>query len=469
VARIEKTVFISYRRKDISWALAVYQDLTHQGYDVFFDYTSIPSGDFEQIIISNIKARAHFVLILTPTTLDRCSESGDWLRREIENAIDEKRNIIPLFFDGFSFGSPNISEKLTGKLKNISRYNGMNVHHDYFLEAMERLRTKFLNVPLDAILLPVSTEVQEVVKEEKLAANKALSQGTGTQGALYKLIESVQSGKAPPVSPALASLLASGVSKSQLFQKSQAKSLTNENKIIFSNGMEFIRVPAGKFIMGSDNGEDDEKPQHTVDIPYDYWMGCYPVTNEQYNVYIQAKGIAHPVSGWENKKYHPVVNVSWNTVMEYCKWLNSLLKAELFSGMIARLPTEAEWEKSARGTDGREYPWGSKFYKDICNSYAGGRNQTMPVGFYSPNGDSPYGCADMAGNVWEWTHSKYKDYPYDVTGGRENEKADTRRIVRGGAYDSIDWELRCSHRKLYYPHTEWNGQGFRIVVSAAPP
>jgi tetratricopeptide (TPR) repeat protein len=174
--RIENTVFISYRRKDISWALNVYQDLMHKGYDVFFDYTSITSGDFEQIIIGNIKARAHFVLILTPTTFDRCGEPGDWLRREIETAVDEKRNIIPLFFEDFNFGSASVSEKLTGKLQNISRYNGFNVYHDYFLEAMERLCTQFLNVPLDAVLHPVSNKVQEVVKGEQLAANKALLQ-----------------------------------------------------------------------------------------------------------------------------------------------------------------------------------------------------------------------------------------------------------------------------------------------------
>ncbi|HEY5731283.1 MAG TPA: SUMF1/EgtB/PvdO family nonheme iron enzyme [Anaerolineales bacterium] len=174
MARIEKTVFISYRRKDISWALAVYQYLASQKYDVFFDYTHIPSGDFEQIIIGNIKARAHFVLILTPTALDRCTEPGDWLRREIETAIDEKRNIIPLFFDGFSFGSPNVKEKMTGKMANISRYNGLEIPSGYFPEAMERLSTRYLNIPLNSVIHPVSIEVRKVVNEEKNAANKAL-------------------------------------------------------------------------------------------------------------------------------------------------------------------------------------------------------------------------------------------------------------------------------------------------------
>ena len=174
MARIEKTIFISYRRRDISWALAVYQSLTKYNYDVFFDYTSIPSGDFEQIISSNIKARAHFILILTPTALDRCSEPGDWLRREIETAVDEKRNIIPLFFDGFSFSSPSIAEKLTGKLRTIKRYNGLDIYPGYFMEAIERLRGRYLNVALDAVLHPIPDEVQKIVVEQKIAANEEL-------------------------------------------------------------------------------------------------------------------------------------------------------------------------------------------------------------------------------------------------------------------------------------------------------
>lgn len=174
MARIENTVFISYRRTDVYTALAVYENLKNQGYDVFFDYRSISSGDFEQIITSNIKARAHFILILTPTALDRCNEPGDWLRREIEFAIDEQRNIVPLFFKGFRFGISSVLEKLTGKLRYLSRYNGLNVHEDYFDEAMERLRTQYLDIPLNTVLHPVSTEVQRVVRAEQVAADKAL-------------------------------------------------------------------------------------------------------------------------------------------------------------------------------------------------------------------------------------------------------------------------------------------------------
>jgi hypothetical protein len=96
-------VFISYRRSNISWALAIYQDLTAHGYDVFFDYDGIASGDFERVIIENITARSHFLVLLTPTALERCDDPDDWLRREIETALAKKRNIVPLMLDGFDF------------------------------------------------------------------------------------------------------------------------------------------------------------------------------------------------------------------------------------------------------------------------------------------------------------------------------------------------------------------------------
>jgi tetratricopeptide (TPR) repeat protein len=173
MGQIEKTVFISYRRTNLPWALNIYQYLTYRNYDVFFDYESIDSGDFEQVIIGNIKARAHFLVLLTPSALERCVNPGDWLRREIETALDEKRNIVPLFLENFSFGSPSVSKTLTGKLAKLKSYNGLNVPTDFFQEAMERLCKRFLDVPLDAVLHPVPQAVQDIVEEQKIAANKA--------------------------------------------------------------------------------------------------------------------------------------------------------------------------------------------------------------------------------------------------------------------------------------------------------
>jgi tetratricopeptide (TPR) repeat protein len=174
MGRTEKTVFISYRRTNLPWALAVYQNLTHRGYDVFFDYESINSGDFEKIIIGNIRARAHFIVILTPSALERCVNADDWLRREIETALDEKRNIVPLFLEGFNFGSPSIAQYLTGKMAVLKSYNGLNVPVDYFEAAMEKLCQRFLNVSLDAVLHPLSSAAEQAVKVQKAAVNKAL-------------------------------------------------------------------------------------------------------------------------------------------------------------------------------------------------------------------------------------------------------------------------------------------------------
>jgi Flp pilus assembly protein TadD len=175
MSRIEKTVFISYRRANLPWALFIYQNLTMHGYDVFFDYLSIDSGNFERVIIDNIKARAHFLIILTPSALERCKEPSDWLRREIETAIEEKRNIVPLMMESFDFGSPIVKESLTGKLSILSTYNGLRVPSEYALEAMDRLRERFLNVALSDISLPtLQAEAQEITVKQKEAASEAL-------------------------------------------------------------------------------------------------------------------------------------------------------------------------------------------------------------------------------------------------------------------------------------------------------
>ncbi len=239
------------------------------------------------------------------------------------------------------------------------------------------------------------------------------------------------------------------------------------NKITLSNGMEFMHVPAGKFLMGSKKENrlayDDEFPQHIVDIPYDYWMARFPVTNELYSIFINTKQLwKHPVDGWTEKKAHPVTNVFWENTIAYCKWLNSLFNKELPNALILRLPTEAEWEKSARGTDGREYPWGIAFDKNRCNT----KGIIVNVGSYSPIGDTPYGCADMSGNVCEWTHSLKKEYPYKLDDGRESEKETGRRILRGGSFIDNEKLVRCASR-IYYLHNFYNTLGFRVCI--APP
>lgn len=172
--RIEKTVFISYRRKNLPWALFVYQNLTMHGYDVFFDYQSIDSGNFESVILDNIRARAHFIVILTPSALDNCHKQGDWLRREIETAIEAKRNIIPIMVENFDFSSQGTKNALTGKLALLSTYNGLSVPSAYVFDAMDRLRTRYLNKVLSDVPKAVlRKEAQKITERLQAAANDA--------------------------------------------------------------------------------------------------------------------------------------------------------------------------------------------------------------------------------------------------------------------------------------------------------
>jgi len=234
---------------------------------------------------------------------------------------------------------------------------------------------------------------------------------------------------------------------------------------------QMVTVPAGEFTMGG-KGADEEKPEHRISLP-EFRIGKYPVTNAEYRRFLDETG--HPVPpSWEEGSYpagkanHPVVTVSWHDALAYCKWLSQK------TGRGYRLPTEAEWEKAARGTDGRDYPWGNDFDKAKCNTKESGILTTMPVGIYL-EGASPCGAHDMAGNVWEWTRSLWgKDfarpefgYPYDPKDGRESLEGsdEVLRVLRGGSCSFDHWFARCAYRFIYYP-LDWYGYlGFRVVAS----
>jgi formylglycine-generating enzyme required for sulfatase activity len=221
--------------------------------------------------------------------------------------------------------------------------------------------------------------------------------------------------------------------------------------------MEFVRVPAGEFTMG-DEKYDCEKPAHKMTLP-DYLVGKYPVTNRQYQVFTQSGGKVP--QHWTNgnipagKEEHPVVYVSWEDASAFCAWVNKK------SGLAVRLPSEDEWEKAARGTDGREYPWGNLAPDAQRCNYGGQVKDTTPVGKYSARGDSPYGCADMAGNVWEWTADWYQAYPGNKVA--DNSYGQKKRVLRGGSWYYVDDFIRAAYRYGDYPTYTYNSIGFRCV------
>ena len=216
---------------------------------------------------------------------------------------------------------------------------------------------------------------------------------------------------------------------------------------------EMVSIPAGPFTMGTKEGLQDEQPQHEVTLTA-YSIDRFPVTNAQYAEYLNAASAATATSprlfdfddpdarihrrgerwtsdaGYEN---HPVVEVPWAGALAYCTWRGK------------RLPTEAEWEKAARGTDARRYPWGSDLPDRRRAQYEARYNETAPVDAF-PAGVSPYGARDMAGNAWEWVSSAYRPYPYRADDGREDLKSGAVRGTRGGGHDSPASEITTTHR-----------------------
>jgi formylglycine-generating enzyme required for sulfatase activity len=239
---------------------------------------------------------------------------------------------------------------------------------------------------------------------------------------------------------------------------------------------EMILIPAGEFLMGSDPQQDpdafdDEQPQHLLSLP-DYSLAKSPVTNAQFRVFVQETNSKQP-KHWEDgrpprgKEDHPVVFVSWYDAREYCRWLSGV------TGKSYSLPSEAEWEKGARGTDGRIYPWGNEWDPTRCNITEGYSGDTTPVEAH-PNGVNLYGVLDMAGNVWEWTRSLWgRDlsspefrYPYDAADGRENVQAPSNviRVVRSSQFLNNRQEARCARRDRLDPACDLDSIGFRVVM-----
>lgn len=236
---------------------------------------------------------------------------------------------------------------------------------------------------------------------------------------------------------------------------------------------EMIRIPAGEFVMGNDEGPPDEKPRRRIMLR-EFFIDRTPVTNAQFAEFLNAAGpgsrngqrwydtddedarIHHRQGKWaadSGREDHPVVEVSWHGAVEYCGWLGK------------RLPTEAQWEKAARGTDGRKYPWGNQ-PPDLERAHFGaGWNETQRVGLLS-RGASPYGVLDLVGSVWEWVSSAYLPYPYEPTDGREDLTRAVVRGTRGGGHDSSAEDLTTTNRGRHVSRNPRSGHhniGFRCA------
>jgi formylglycine-generating enzyme required for sulfatase activity len=319
----------------------------------------------------------------------RLEDPGDFVRIEIESALKRQIPVIPVLVGGAK--SPP-AERLPASIQDVSYRNGIVVRPDPdFHKDMDRL--------------------------------------------IAHLKQPVQ-----------------GLSEPQTEPTTQSKPVLRERPLVsLAAPVDMVKVPKGPFLYG------DQKIR--VVIEHDYWIDKFPVTNAKYRAFIEAGGyekqqywsdnrwqwktkhnITSPIywnDGTWNKPDHPVVGVSCYEAEAYVKWASK------------RLPTEREWEKAARGEDGRQYPWGDEFDKNRCNSSESGIGHTTPVSQY-PNGISPYGCYDMAGNVLEWCASWY-------------DESQGQRVIRGGSWNNFPEYLLASLRFSYTTVTRLNLLGFRLV------
>jgi formylglycine-generating enzyme required for sulfatase activity len=408
-------IFISYRREDSSgYAGRLYDRLSqHFGDDnIFMDIDPIEPGlDFVEVIEKAVGPCDVLIALIGRQWLTITDASGrrrldnpeDFVRLEIKTALDRNIRVIPTLISGATMPQP---EELPDELKKLARRNAIVISDRFH---------------------PEVTWLIEVI--EKTLGSARVSAPA----------------KPEPTRQA---------KKQEVFEP------------------ELILIPAGEFLMGSDPKKDkqareDEQPQHRLSLP-DYSIAKTPVTNAQYAAFVQATGHGPP-KHWQDKtvprgqENHPVIYISWDDAVVYCRWLAKTTKKPY------RLPTEAEWEKAARGTDGRIYPWGNKWDAKRCNTSEDGPGKTTPVGAY-PAGASPYGLLDITGNVWEWCATKWgKPYPYDATEdewGDDYLKAGGYRVVRGGSFYGYQYFARCAVRYGDRPGDGVDLRGFRVAVSS---
>ena len=398
----QNTVFISYRR-DMSrhLARAIYQDLTSKGWDVFLDVNTMDSGDFDRIILNQIGARAHFLLLISQDSLRRCVAPGDWVLREIQEAVRLERNIVPVIEEGVNFSQE--MGYLPAELREItSRKNALPLSHFYFDAGMEMLRTRFLKTP-EYIRITEAPAAEQAEVQRRMAAISAESPAPAAKAS------------ASPIPAPFAWVDIKGYSIAKY-------PITNAQfaEFIKAGGYEERKwwTDAG---WAQRNQEQWAAPRYWQDLT---WNGAD----------------------------HPVVGVSWYEAMAFCQWLSEK------TGEAITLPTDEQWQYAAAGDEARIYPWGNTWDCTHCNNSVRpcDSDATTPVSQFEGRGDSPFGVVDMAGNVWEWCLSKAPN---------SNKEDADRVLRGASWDDLDEEAFRCAYHDWAQPSSSQTMWGFRIVRS----
>lgn len=438
-------IFISYSRKDLTFVKLLAADLKQAGFEVWYDVSRIAGGSsWRSEIESAIRNSQFQIVVLSPDSI-----ASKWVEREFLFASRLNLKIIPLMYRPCELPMNYLD---TNYIDVEGDNYGRNFHE--ILRALGKAAETSV-VPLESPLEPLIVPANQNRNAKSILPI--------TIGALiilflaassYLLIQWLQQASHPITEPVTV------IPNTITPEPPTAVPLTD---IIDNFGVEMVLIPAGVFSMGSDNGEDDEKPPHAVSVP-SFYLDKNEVTNKLYKACVDAGECMAPqtLSSATRPNYfgnpefddYPVIFVNWAQAKAYCAWRGALL------------PAEAQWEKAARGTTGYVYPWGNEIDVRFANYNGSFRRDTTRVASYE-QGKSMYGVYDMVGNVWEWVSSLYMPYPYRVD-ERENPNTSGARVVRGGSWYDHTAGLRSSDRYGNGPEDANDGLGFRCAREAFP-
>jgi formylglycine-generating enzyme required for sulfatase activity len=472
-------IFLCYARPDVDKVRELYQRLTAAGFKPWMDDEDLIAGERWRPSIERALQQSDFFLACLST--HSVSRRG-FLQREIKTALDlwEEKLGSDIFLIPARLEPCEVPQELAGiQWVNLYEERGW----PRLVRALEvgLERKAELSETLAQNTPPMS--VAAMPQTPPAASERAVPQRIPAQAPTEERSEAARLLEQPMRSTYLGARerVAAGDALARLGDprfRTDAWYLPNEPLL------GFVEIPAGPFLMGSDKvrdpqASDSELPQHEITLSR-YFIGRYPVTVAQFRVFVEASGYQlQRENTLQGVATHPVVHVSWYDALEYCEWLTARLRAWpgtpeplaavlREAGWCVTLPSEAEWEKAARGTDGRIYPWGNTADPNRANYNDTGIGATSAVGCF-PGGASPYGIEDLSGNVWERTRSLWDTYPYptgkEALAQRENLQAsrNMRRVLRGGAFGGSHGGVRCACR-FGRVLVDWlGGFGFRVV------
>jgi len=485
-------IFISYSHNDANYAHRLADTLQAEGFDVWIDARIDYGSQWPLEIQKQLDSCDAFILIMSPRSF-----ASEWVQSELQRAKRKLKPIIPLLLEG---DEPWLSVEST----QYYDVRGERSPDAKFYSALRRVA-----VPHEgqAVQLPAN-HVKKSSKPRPSAGRPKVKTETilAILGIVATLVAAVipfilsnrsQNSTPPPANDAASTSAADHVTSTlpavpsngtpgpeatsalPAVISSNTPDISDASDFVDSQGVPMRPVAAGEFIMGDDNGDTDERPVHTVYLDA-FYMDKYEVSNALYKACVDAQACQPPQANdsythpdyYDNPEFdnYPVLYVDWNMANAYCGWRG------------AQLPTEAQWEKAARGTDERSYPWGNEFNGSIVNfcdkncsldganaNYDDGYADTAPVDSYE-NGQSIYGIYNMAGNVWEWVLDWYSAR-YDPSLPGENPlgpASGQEGVLRGGAWDQVDYTVRVSYRIKSAHSDVYYTFGFRCALNANP-